>query len=440
MPARNDPLVERHLHWNIPRLSKNWGDVVEKNARFSNHVIGGNSRLRLTEGVHVQQRLVPLTRECPKRDRKNDGSENACHQQGGGMRGRGNWEFLAQGMPSSRSTCRLASPQSQGAPSFQGSIKICTGKKAGAERFWAADAGKEFIEPARANHPEQTNRSEAVEVLEPPPPRHQHRKYPPPQAPPRPLGFIPIFLRILECQLASETSLRPPSGRWFYVECSGHAPREFVFAQPRSAPPPPSSCSQPTVSDDRGPSSPPQFARQRWWGRAARVSAVGVVTRTSTKVVPTAATRRTKICCVRSVPFIPTFLRMLECLLVRCCPLCIRSAVGFFGGGFAKTESAAPQKSDGWAIHPPIIFEGRCRAMAYEKRLQPRSAAGTAPATRRRPTTNQVYSNIRENDRMTRRWRAMRRMRRGRRTARRSIPCFRQALPRNGGPADPLPN
>ncbi len=66
MPARDDPLVEGHLHGNIPRPSKNRGDVVEKNSRFSDHVKGGNGRLRLTEGVHVQQRLVPLTRERPE--------------------------------------------------------------------------------------------------------------------------------------------------------------------------------------------------------------------------------------------------------------------------------------------------------------------------------------------------------------------------------------
>jgi hypothetical protein len=269
-----------------------------------------------------------------------------------------------------------------------------------------------------ANQPEPTNRSEPVSIMAAPPPRHQHRKYPPPKAPPRPLGFIPTFLRILECQLASETSLRPPSGRWFYVAFPGHAPRESVFAQPRSTPPPPRNHLRkypPPQAPRRTLGFIPTFlrmlecrlvrccpfcirsavgffgeglprrgrlrrgirrrrssalhlfegrcravgkwVRQRWWGDAARVSAVGMATRTATKVdLTSAGAKDVSLACVHSPPFIPTFLRMLECQRVRCCPLCIRSAVGFFGGEFAKTESAAPQESDGSAIHPYLSF------------------------------------------------------------------------------------
>jgi hypothetical protein len=35
----------------------------------------------------------------------------------------------------------------------------------------------------------------------------------------------------------------------------------------------------------------------------------------------------------------------------------------FFGGGFAKTESAAPLKSAATEHRPPFDFEARCRAM-----------------------------------------------------------------------------
>jgi hypothetical protein len=101
---------------------------------------------------------------------------------------------------------------------------------------------------------------------------------------------------------------------------------------------------------------------------------------------------------VRSVPFIQKFLRMLECRQVRCCPLCIRSAVGFFGGGFAKTESAAPQKSDGSAIHPYLSFSmGAPEPRRMSSGFSREALLAPILQPRRRPTPNQVYSKILKN-------------------------------------------
>jgi len=65
MPPRDEPLVKGHFHWNPPGLAQNRGDVVEENTRFPNHVVSGNRRLRLAEGMEVQQWFVPLARQGP---------------------------------------------------------------------------------------------------------------------------------------------------------------------------------------------------------------------------------------------------------------------------------------------------------------------------------------------------------------------------------------